>query len=350
MPRLRLPSPRVAFTLIELLVVIAIIAVLIALLVPAVQKVRESAARLSCSNNLKQLGLAMHGYMNVNRTLPPNGIYAYDGTTVTQVSGWSALARILPFVEQDNIYRGIDFNTPYSTQPQTTSKRIPLFICPSEVNDKGFGTDPIYGNKHWMVNYSLNLGTWAVLLKQGTSLVPGDGAFCSNRGHTPLAITDGLSNTIGMAEVKAYTNRVGGSPNTIKFGSPLVPPTLPNDVNGSPPFGMSGVSLAAFDATKFTHAEWVDGKVHETGITTTFTPNSMVSYSSGGTTYDVDFISATETNAGDTYAAVTSRSFHTGGVNVLLMDGSVRFVSNGVSIATWRALGTKSGNDIPGEF
>src|SRR5437867_12607818 len=97
-------KPRPAFTLIELLVVIAIIAVLIALLVPAVQKVRAAAARLQCLNNLKQLGLAMHGYLNANKSLPPNGIYAYSGGAVTQTSPWSALARILPYLEQDNLY------------------------------------------------------------------------------------------------------------------------------------------------------------------------------------------------------------------------------------------------------
>src|SRR5262245_49725390 len=101
---------RPAFTLIELLVVIAIIAILIALLVPAVQKVRGAAARVQCQNNLKQLGLALHGYVGSNKVLPSNGIYTYNGSTVTQVSPWSAVARILPYVEQDNIYRNIDFS------------------------------------------------------------------------------------------------------------------------------------------------------------------------------------------------------------------------------------------------
>ena len=159
-------SFRRAFTLIELLVVIAIIAILIALLLPAVQKVREAASRLGCSNNLKQLGLAMHGYMNTNKTLPPNGVYAYNGSTVTQVSAWSAISRILPYVEQDNLYKSIDFTTPYSTQPAVTSKRIGLYICPSEINDKGFGVDATYGNKHWTLNYAVNLGTWGVATKK----------------------------------------------------------------------------------------------------------------------------------------------------------------------------------------
>src|SRR5207248_11691839 len=115
------------------------------------------------------------------------------------------------------------------------------------------------------------------------------------------------------------------------------------------PFGMTGLS-AAFDPARFTHAEWVDGEVHDTGFTTAFPPNTVVPYASAGTTYDVDFVSATETSLGDTYAAVTARSYHNGAVNVLLMDGSVRSVANGISTATWRALGTRSGGEVSGDF
>jgi prepilin-type processing-associated H-X9-DG protein len=160
-----------------------------------------------------------------------------------------------------------------------------------------------------------------------------------------------MSNTLAVAEVKSFTPRLSGSPNTVTFGFPPAPPSSPAGVAASPPFGLPGLGTAPFDPTKCTHVEWVDGKVHETGFTTVFPPNTAVPYSSGGgTVYDVDFITATEPSLGDTYAAVTSRSYHTGGVNALLMDGSVRFIGNGIAAQTWRALGTRAGEETPGDY
>src|SRR5207302_7674666 len=126
---------RRAFTLIELLVVIAILGVLIGLLLPAMQKVRAAASRIKCANNLKQIGLALHQYTDANNSLPPNGVFTYGGSAVVQTSPWSALSRLLPFIEQDNLFRCIDFSTTYATQPCISSQRIAPFLCPSEVND-----------------------------------------------------------------------------------------------------------------------------------------------------------------------------------------------------------------------
>src|SRR5262249_3678986 len=130
-------NPRRGFTLIELLVVIAIIAILIGRLLPAVQKVREAAARTQCLNNLKQIGLALHNYLDSQRALPPNGVYRYPaagGSAMVTESAWSALAHILPYIEQGNLYRNINFSIPYSDPSMTaeSSKPVAPSACPSE--------------------------------------------------------------------------------------------------------------------------------------------------------------------------------------------------------------------------
>jgi len=323
------------FTLVELLVVIAIIGVLIGLLLPAVQAAREAARRLQCSNNLKQVGLAMQIHIDTKKSLPANGNYVWNGSGVTTKNAWSAMSRILPYIEQENLFRGIDFAVSYNAQTGISSRRVSTFMCPSEINDKGYGTDPTHGNKHWPINYAVNCGTWAVLTKKANGMQNGDGAFGPSRQYRPADIVDGLSNTLAVAEVKAFTNRVGGASNSATFSPELAPPT-----------SIASLPLGTMSTTAFTHVEWVDGKVHETGFTTTFTPNTKVTHLVGGVTYDVDVVLATESNMGDTYAAVTSRSFHVGGVNALLMDGSVQFVSDSVAKEIWQAYGTRNGSEV----
>jgi prepilin-type N-terminal cleavage/methylation domain-containing protein/prepilin-type processing-associated H-X9-DG protein len=320
------------FTLIELLVVIAIIAILIGLLLPAVQKVREAAARAHCQNNLKQVGLALHNYLSTWKSFPEGATYPVGFTA----DAWSLQARILPYIEQENVQRLINFAASYSTQPAVTQFRVPVYLCPSEINDK---PRPDGAVTHYPVNYAINLGTWQVynpLTGEG-----GDGAFAINQKLRAGGVLDGLSNTIGLAEVKAWQPylRDGGNPSAP--GTP--PPANPASIAG----------LGGSFKSNSGHTEWVDARVHQTGFTTTFAPNTKVPYTDGGILYDIDFNANREgkTTSKVCYAAVTSRSYHAGGiVNVLLMDGSVRSVSDSVPLSVWRSLGTRAGGEVIADY
>jgi prepilin-type N-terminal cleavage/methylation domain-containing protein/prepilin-type processing-associated H-X9-DG protein len=324
---------RRGFTLIELLVVIAIIAVLIGLLVPAVQKVREAAARTQCLNNLKQMGLALHTYESTYFQFPPAGTYPVGGTSA---DSYSVHARILPFIEQSNLYRLVDLNASAISQPLVVGQRIAIYVCPSEVNDRArTDSTPV----RYPTTYAANVGTWFVY--DPSTGQGGNGAFSMNLPTRMADFTDGTSNTVGLAEVKAYTSYLLGT-------------GLPNVPNAPPPSSPAALfALGGSLKINVAHTGWTEGQTFQTGLTFVFTPNMPVLYTSGGGTYDVDYVSSRDGSSATrlSYAAMTARSYHTGGVvNVLLMDGSARPVTPSIDLATWRALGTRNGGEVVGDY
>lgn len=323
--------PRRAFTLIELLVVIAIIAVLIALLLPAVQQAREAARRIQCKNNLKQFGLALHNYVDSFTAFPPACVLPLNQVT----DSFSAHARILPYVDQASLQSLINFSTSYKQQPQVTQTRVSMFLCPSEVNVQA---SSIGGLTYTPSNYAVSFGTWFAW--NPTTGATSDGAFGVNSKFGPADFSDGLSNTIGIAEVKTYQALLhdGGWPNTPN----VAPPATPADAIA---YG------GAFDVN-LAHAQWINGMMVQTGMTTTFPPNTPAIYMNGSTPVDVDFVSTrlgiSATNL--TYGTVTARSFHIGLAHVLLMDGSVRGVSSQTDQRVWRSLGTRANGEVASDF
>lgn len=308
------------FTLVELLVVIAIIGVLVALLLPAVQAAREAARRSQCQNNLKQMGLAVQNYADVNRALPPT-LCISPG----DFGQWSPQARILPFLEQANLQNLIDFTRPYQVQPAVPKTRVGIYLCPSELQDRASLRD---GLEQYPLNYACNQGLWLVFDPSGVQ--QSTGAFLPNLRMDFKNFTDGLSNTVGFSEVKAF------QPNLKEGSASATPPATATIVAG---YG------GAFDPID-SHTEWVEGRVHQTGFTGVFTPNTEAPYVFGGQTYDVDFTSAEEGDGPNpTFAAVTSRSYHPGAVQAMYMDGSVRLMSNTIDLSTWRALCTRAGRE-----
>ena len=330
---------RSAFTLIELLVVIAIIAILIALLLPAVQQAREAARRTHCRNNLKQIGLALHNYHDAFGQFPPS--FVADGNGLVNPTGggeWSIQARILPYLEQANLYDLADLTFSYEDPVNVgvAPTRVDTYLCPSEPNDH-VRLDGTGAPEHHPLNYGFNGGTWNVF--DIATYRTGNGAFAPNKGFRVRDFIDGTTNTLGFSEVKTFTpyNRDGA------FGTAAIPDTAA-DVETL--IGMGGSNRADSG-----HTEWVDGRVHQTGFTATLPPNTPVVVPTG-VNEEGDYTSCREdkTCNAPTYAAVTSRSWHVGMVHSMLMDGSVQSISENIDLDTWRNLSQRNDRNVVGQF
>jgi prepilin-type N-terminal cleavage/methylation domain-containing protein len=326
------------FTLVELLVVIAVIGTLVGLLLPAVQSAREAARRSACQNNLRQLGLAMHNYENAKKVFPPSGDLVgsklADGTTSQP---WSGQSLMLPYLEGDTVYRKIDFTKGYHDpvhRPPTmpfilASTRVDVLMCPSEPQNRprlaSDGTP-----EHHPLNYALSVGHY--LIFDPATRRDGGAAFAPDARFRAGLFVDGLSKTLAMSEVKAFTPRFHdcSTPSA-------TPPAAPADVF------TAGGSWSATNG----HTEWVCGRAIHVGFTTTFPPNTVIPHVNGGTTYDISVSSSREgrSTTEPTYGVIPARSHHAGIVSTSLMDGSVRTVSAAVDAALWRALATRAGGE-----
>lgn len=381
--RFRLPASRrrLAFTLIELLVVMMIIGILLALLLPAVNSTRESARSTQSKNNLKQIGLAIANFRASKGYYPPSWLAGEPPALATgyaNIDGWSIHILLLPYLEQRLIHDEIDFtknynyyvqaNTAAGTTPplftladgSTTvlsTLRVPTYVSPAEPRDE------IRENKHYPTNYAVNLGTWFVydpVTKRG-----GNGAAFPNSRLGDGAFVDGMSNTMCMAEVKAWQPYFRDSNRTaVEMGAASVdaPETAPVPLT---PVDLAGLIGTPGEYKETGHTEWFNGHVHHAGFTTVFRPNARVlcadrvsaSSATVNTTAtgdtNIDWTNWQEGNNRNiaapsttpTYAAITARSYFANSVNVSMVDGSVRAIDDKVDIGVWRALSTRWGKE-----
>jgi prepilin-type N-terminal cleavage/methylation domain-containing protein/prepilin-type processing-associated H-X9-DG protein len=341
---------RRGFTLIELLVVIAIIGVLIALLLPAVQAAREAARRAQCTNNLKQLGIAMHNYHSSNECFPIGFLYPMNsaGLPVPALHyRWSVLAQLTPFLEQSNVYNALNMNFPLAAGPSglygagpwspfaanttATATRVNIFLCPSD------GAPPPTmlpgGVPSGPSNYQFCTGDGSP-----GSANPGDvgltvqanGVFILGPPQSIATILDGSSGTVAASEQLIGPAAGGAStqssatprPHDVRRAAAITAPPL-NDAGCASPTGWrldKGYG-------------WWDGDYRTTLYNHYLTPNSN-SFDCWGT------------SPPHNPAIKTARSNHPGGVNALYCDGHVGFLKDSINPMTWRGLSTRGGGEV----
>jgi prepilin-type N-terminal cleavage/methylation domain-containing protein/prepilin-type processing-associated H-X9-DG protein len=375
----RRDSQSQGFTLIELLVVIAIIAVLISLLLPAVQSAREAARRAQCVNNMKQIGLAVHNYVSSNDAIPPSAIASQTQNYQDQ----GVLCRLLPYLEQGPDYNGINFNYgvrgiwisggAWNAPPMDVSAwagdwgrsnatanitYVQAFLCPSDARNGGNNTMFVNGQNRLMctTDYYWNVGTSRFFnggYVNGPSYSPGVIDYeilngpCAAKTIKMATFTDGTSNTAVMSE--SLQSDSGNESTSRGLGMVYSQPgPLWKSFTSAPGNPADWQAAQYCQNTPLSDQYWWKGEFALSGghniYSHTQTPNRRSCYWANinqfpGTSSDQDFAGATQT-------MVAASSNHPGGVNVLFMDGSVRFVKNSVSFAAWYAIATVSGGEI----
>jgi len=346
-------TTRKGFTLVELLVVIAIIGILMGLLLPAVQAAREAARRMQCSNNLKQLGLAMHNYESAFKTFPMNGGF----------TGYSPQARILPHMEQGNLQNAINFGIPAytggggNTVPNSVyvslfASVVPTFLCPSDPGPTTYsatlGTPAqfyVFGANNYMVSTGSGTQTFY------DDRIRTDGMTSNNLGTKIGEVTDGTSNTIFMSEAIR-----GGGMDAVLAAGGL--PKRPYQMVALP----GGTSPGAGPGYTGTGGGWPSGIISNPDLVPVIAMNTRWRGGQAGGGRGLSWLrglsSGVLTNG---YLAPNSaipdlsihgtgfygpRSFHPGGANVLHVDGSVRLMSASTDLTLSRALHSRNGGEV----
>jgi prepilin-type processing-associated H-X9-DG protein len=325
--------------LIELLVVIAIIGVLVALLLPAVQAAREAARRMSCSNNLKQIGLALHNFHDTRKQFPagdPQKVCPTFPSVAAFLYRWSSLAMITPYMEQYNVYQSLNLEVPlytysgpqsgpgYDVHPdnlQPVSLLMALFLCPSDVGRK---VDEAYGSTNYMACWGSGVPPYTLHTTPTT-----DGVFYVNSETRFADILDGTSNTAMYSESTLWPGGTATALTPENMGDVMVSfRSLPLDEQRCSTIG-NAVQTSR-------NGRWADGWARYSGYDHYLGPNSEVP--------DCAVVSPMRA------LWKAARSRHPGGVHVVLCDGSVRMVSDTIHIDTWHALGSRNGNEVAGDF
>jgi prepilin-type processing-associated H-X9-DG protein/prepilin-type N-terminal cleavage/methylation domain-containing protein len=337
-----------AFTLIELLVVIAIIAVLISLLLPAVQSAREAARRAQCVNNLKQLALACHNYESASGVFPMGNLgYRYPQCDWFNVFGSGALlhstfAFVLPYIEGNNQYNSFNFWRVHSSISNSTAiyTQVKTFVCPSDlewIQEPPQYIPYIHGSYATNRGQTENIGfNWLPAGATAPSpLYPrpqncngdeGDGMFGYESSFKISQVTDGLSNTFLFGETSRYVGQPASVSNIINIATEFLDDFSPTD--GSGPYSGHPTS-GAFVVPKLNAPPDKTGAVQ----TACF----------GNTVFPPDWITVP---ACLNYGQYGFHSLHPGGANFAFADGSVKFIKDSVSVPTYRALGTRAGNEV----
>jgi prepilin-type N-terminal cleavage/methylation domain-containing protein/prepilin-type processing-associated H-X9-DG protein len=316
---------RMGFTLIELLVVIAIIAILIGLLLPAVQKVREAAARMSCSNNLKQLGIALHSYHDANNKMPPGSStdQAPYGTNGGWGSSWKVF--ILPYIEQGNIYDKWQFNgnSGYvngTNMPIINQKTIKPYRCPSSPIPEYYANSNNAGSIEMMSSYTGVAGSSSATdaVNTGYGYKSGSGILFNHGIVTMTSITDGTSNTIMVGEQSDHLRDAANAP----IPGPYTAITSQGPHGWTMGSGGSGVDPAYTERSfNVTTTRW---SINQRGL----------GDNNGNGT------------GNNTGANIPFSSGHTGGAQMLMGDGSVRFMSASTTLQTLQWMSTRAGGEV----